>query len=342
MTYDDATKEGITRILFMGPRRSGKTSLVRTIFQKMSPHETLFLEATGNVDLQLVSDNDFVTFQTWDFVGDLNLQSDVNILGHQVPMEKIFALSSTLVYVIDTQEEDYEDSLPKLAETISIAHSINPNIHFEVFLHKIDGDIMSEENKAERQQHFQNFVSTELAEAKGDVLVSYYLTSIYDHSSLEAFSKVVQKLVSQLPALNSLMDSLIACSSVDKTFLVDVANKIYIATDSNPVDVRTYELCSDLVDVVLDVSNIYGSSAATAAAVARGAQPAPTPVFDDRSLSAIRLNTGMVLYLREVGKCLALICVLHEDHFAKRSLLDYNIDVFRDSLKGLLRETQNK
>jgi Ras-related GTP-binding protein C/D len=129
---------------------------------------------------------------------------------------------------------------------------------------------------------------------------------------------------------------------VDKTFLVDVANKIYIATDSNPVDVRTYELCSDLVDVVLDVSNIYGSSAATAAAVARGAQPQPTPVFDDRSLSAIRLNTGMVLYLREVGKCLALICVLHEDHFAKRSLLDYNIDVFRDSLKGLLRETQIK
>ena len=26
---------------------------------------------------------------------------------------------------------------------------------------------------------------------KEDVLVSYYLTSIYDHSSLEAFSKVV-------------------------------------------------------------------------------------------------------------------------------------------------------
>lgn len=41
-------------------------------------------------------------------------------------------------------------------------------------------------------QHFQNFVSAELAEVKEDVLVSYYLTSIYDHSSLEAFSKVDQ------------------------------------------------------------------------------------------------------------------------------------------------------
>lgn len=46
--------------------------------------------------------------------------------------------------------------------------------------------------------------------AGGDVLVSYYLTSIYDHSALEAFSKVVQKLVPQLPTLNSLLDVLIA------------------------------------------------------------------------------------------------------------------------------------
>jgi Ras-related GTP-binding protein C/D len=130
---------------------------------------------------------------------------------------------------------------------------------------------------------------------------------------------------------------------MDKTFLVDVANKIYIATDSNPVDVRTYELCSDLVDVVLDVSNIYGSSAAaTAAAQEPGGSARPdfhAPVFDDHSLAAIRLNNGMALYLRAVGKCLALICVLHEDHFAKRSLLDYNIDVFKDSLRSLLKET---
>ena len=34
-------------------------------------------------------------------------------------------------------------------------------------------------------------MSTELSETNGDVLVSYYLTSIYDHSALEAFSKVI-------------------------------------------------------------------------------------------------------------------------------------------------------
>jgi Ras-related GTP-binding protein C/D len=35
-------------------------------------------------------------------------------------------------------------------------------------------------------------------------------------------------------------------------------NKVYIATDSEPVNMSLYELCSDMVDVVVDVSCIYG------------------------------------------------------------------------------------
>ena len=127
----------------------------------------------------------------------------------------------------------------------------------------------------------------ELADQHLDLHVSTpYLTSIYDHSILEAFSKVVQKLIPQLAFLENLLDSLIAvrrigkmqsyhspppvrsfsfsCVSrlqscmIEKAFLFDVVSKIYIATDSNPVDMQTYELCSDMIDVVIDVSCIYG------------------------------------------------------------------------------------
>ena len=120
----------------------------------------------------------------------MNLQSGVNYSGKRIQSDVILKNCSTLVYVIDAQEDDYEDSLPKLVETITIAYKVNPNIHFEVFLHKVDGDLMPEEVKAERQQSIQNYVSAELSEINGDILVSYYLTSIYDHSALEAFSKV--------------------------------------------------------------------------------------------------------------------------------------------------------
>lgn len=152
VSFDEAIREGETRILFAGPRRSGKSSIERVVFHKMSPHETLFLESTLNVDIHYIANNNFVKFQTWDFGGDLNLQNDITYMGRNISPETLIKNCSTMVYVIDAQEEEYEEALPKLVETISLAHSLNPKINFEVFLHKVDGDFMSEEAKAERQQ----------------------------------------------------------------------------------------------------------------------------------------------------------------------------------------------
>lgn len=193
LSYDEITKENELRILFTGPRRCGKSSIERVIFHKMPPHETLFLESTRNVDINLIKHHNFLHFQTWDFGGDIPLHQD-SILYYNdeqnIPIKLIFQNCTTLIYVLDAQEDDYEDALPKLVETIAFAHRINSKIHFEVFLHKLDGDFMSEETKTERQQRIQSYVSSELSETNGDVIVSYYLTSIYDHSTSEAFSKV--------------------------------------------------------------------------------------------------------------------------------------------------------
>lgn len=45
---------------------------------------------------------------------------------------------------------------------------------------------------------------------------------------------------------------------MEKSFLFDVVSRIYLATDLNPVDMSSYELCCDMIDVVVDVSCIYG------------------------------------------------------------------------------------
>lgn len=47
----------------------------------------------------------------------------------------------------------------------------------------------------------------------GFLLSSFYLTSIYDHSIFEAFSKVVQKLIPQLPTLENLLNIFISVSA---------------------------------------------------------------------------------------------------------------------------------
>ena len=266
-------------------------------------------------------------------IGDLSIQNGVNYMGKNIPPETIINGCSTIVYVIDAQDDEYEDSLPRLVETILTVNRVNPEVHFEVFLHKVDGELMPEEIKAERYQSIQRYVSMEISDNNGeDISVTYYMTSIYDHSALEAFSKVIQKLVNQLPILNALLDKLIESSVIEKSYLLDVFTKLYIATDSNAVDPHTYELCSDLVDVVIDVSCIYGFSTEDGAAIP----------YDQDSSSAIRLNSGFVLYLREVSKYVALVCVIREEYFARRALLDFNIDCFRQSLEDVVREGENQ
>ena len=81
-------------------------------------------------------------------------------------------------------------------------------------------------------------------------------------------------------------------------------SKIFIATDSSPVDMQSYELCADMIDVVIDISCIYGGDAARAAA---DDEHDPKPAD---SHCIITLNNGNALFLREVNRSLALVCIL--------------------------------
>lgn len=162
----------------------------------------------------------------------------------------------------------------------------------EVFIHKVDG--LSDDHKmgeqtvllvivlkswtleslAEVQRDIHQRATEDLADAGYENLhLSFYLTSIYDHSIFEvsslciaieircfcigldqsvmqAFSKVVQKLIPQLPTLENLLNILISVSvcwswgllehgdvvfwqnsGIEKAFLFDVISKVYIATD---------------------------------------------------------------------------------------------------------------
>ena len=57
--------------------RSGKSSIQRVVFHKMSPNETLFLESTNAIHKENVSNSSFVQFAVWDFPG--KLQSPVSL-----------------------------------------------------------------------------------------------------------------------------------------------------------------------------------------------------------------------------------------------------------------------
>mmetsp|Transcript_19631 Transcript_19631/g.14346 ORF Transcript_19631/g.14346 Transcript_19631/m.14346 type:complete len:105 (+) Transcript_19631:647-961(+) len=98
---------------------------------------------------------------------------------------------------------------------------------------------------------------------------------------------------------------------------------------------KHYEICSELIDVLIDVSCIYGID-----------EQGGSLKFDKESSSIIRLNhaggqdENIVLYLREVDKCLALVCLINEREFHKQHLINYNIDCFKEGLKKIFVTTQ--
>merc|ERR1711972_944437 len=214
-------------------------------------------------------------------------------------------------------------------KTIEIAHKVNQKISFDILIHKVDGDqFFSDDHKTEIQRDIHMKLTEELQD-KVDAQINFHCTSIYDHTIFEAFSKIVQKLIPQLPVLEQALDYLITYSRMEKAYLFDAVSKIYIASDPQPVDLQSYELCSDMIDVVIDVSCIYGL-----------ADESNSIASDTKSSCVIHLNNGTLLYLREVDCCLALVCILREENFERQHLLDYNINVFKDALADIFRISQ--
>uniref|UniRef100_A0A182QCF8 Ras-related GTP-binding protein n=1 Tax=Anopheles farauti TaxID=69004 RepID=A0A182QCF8_9DIPT len=301
------------RILLMGLRRSGKSSIQKVVFHKMSPNETLFLESTNKIVKDDINNNSFVQFQIWDFPGQ------IDFFDPTFDSDMIFGGCGALVFVIDAQD-DYVEALTKLNQTVTKAYKVNPRIKFEVFIHKVDG--VSDDFKMESQRDIHSRATDDLADAGLEgVHLNFHLTSIYDHSIFEAFSKVVQKLIPQLAALENLLNLFIHNSGIEKAFLFDVVSKIYIATDATPVDMQSYELCCDMIDVVIDLSCIYGSR-----------DNPDVPAFDNQSSSIIKMNNSTVLYLREVNKFLALVCIIREESFSRQGVIDYNFLCFREAI----------
>lgn len=60
-------------------------------------------------------------------------------------------------------------------------------------------------------------------------------------------------------------------------------------------------------------------------------------VFDSMSSSVIKLTGGRALYLKEINRHLALICILREEALTRQALIDYNVRQLKKSIIKLFR-----
>lgn len=60
-------------------------------------------------------------------------------------------------------QDDYMEALGRLHLTVSRAYRVNPEINFEVFIHKVDG--LSDDHKIETQRDIHQRANDDLADA---------------------------------------------------------------------------------------------------------------------------------------------------------------------------------
>ena len=75
-------------------------------------------------------------------------------------------------------------------------------------------------------------------------------------------------------------------------FLFDVVSKLYVATDSTPVHPEDFELCSDMIEVIIDISCIYDSNMQDAARVSQPLKEDGGGSQGDRGLGQVPINFG--------------------------------------------------
>ncbi|KAM0791757.1 hypothetical protein ACM66B_004024 [Microbotryomycetes sp. NB124-2] len=355
---DDARQR--PKVLFMGPRSGGKSSIRKVVFERMAPNDTLFIEKTAKSTADHV--NSFISIQMWDLPGGQLDPTAWNLA---------FDDMDAVIFVLDAQS-NLNDMIRKLSLTMQKAYEANPAIQFEIFLHKIDG--MSEDYRLDTLQNLRDRLTEELFDISPDLESSmnvfYHLTSVFDTSIYEALSKVIQKLIPEQGMLERLLDLLCQQCSMDKAFLFDTASKIYIATDSSPLDNQTYVICSDYIDLVGDFTNLYeppplaspihsrtsssGSRANALTPMSRMEASSATTPLTSRKISGkgtsaasgheqerlpssrVRLSTGATIAQWAINSELSLVALLRPHAMDQHAaLIDFNVSTFRQAVLAI-------
>ncbi|CAF2399079.1 unnamed protein product [Rotaria sp. Silwood2] len=305
------------RLLMWGLTKSGKTSIIKLIFEKMTAGETLQLPETKTIQIHELTCGIHVRFQIRDVPGPKT--------ASLFDFDTYSSECTTIVFILDATE-DCSDAINLLVSSVQWIHSQGRNVRFEVLIHKIDG--VHEPDRLERHSHIQQQVTVMLHECSiEEPLINFYLTSIYDHSIHEAFSKIVQSQIRQLRALENMLDLVTASTQLDKIFVCDIYNKIFLASDTKPVESQISELCCDVVDVYTDISSIYGTN--------------KSPVLDSMSCCTIELSIGLVLYLKNINPTTALICILKKEPKINEALMDVNLNILKQNIQELFLASSN-
>ncbi|KZT40027.1 hypothetical protein SISSUDRAFT_983945 [Sistotremastrum suecicum HHB10207 ss-3] len=322
--------------------RSGKTSIQRVVFERLPAKQTFYLDTSTRINKYRF--NSVIPLEIWDCPANVTL-------------EQLSPLSqfSSIIFVIDIIDK-FSGPVNKLVDWIAVFYAEKPDINVEVFAHKEDA-ITVDDYKLETFGNLQRLVVESLADALApptddqnspsyfenlQIPVSFHLTSVYNHSIYEAFSKTIHKLIEPLSYIEDLLNIFCANSQCAKAFLFDTNARLYVATDTSPVDSGTHNLCCDYVLMLNQLAPLYKYDLYSTSIDANKPEVLPTGRSPTRwASSSTRLKPDSTLTYWQVTPNMAVVTLLRTELFqTRRGLIEYNLVFLREGIQEIL-EVEN-
>ena len=311
-------------IVITGTSKSGKTSIKKVVFEKMPPCQSKYIEPTETPETFNVETLGYCKLNVTEFPSTFNYEKC------NEEYEKILNSCGTLIFIINSLES-IDNQYEYFKRNITPIFGKHKNISLSIFIHKNDKPNISISDfnikKGEIQKKF--------TQMKDTITLNYYITSIYDSTVFEAFSQILQNMIPQNKNLSILIDIIANNCKFEKVYLFDVFNKLYLAANTSSIESsKTYEICSDLIDVILDMCGAYGGESFN------------ETYFDNDFNCCIKINDSCkddtasknVLCLKFIDYNLALIFIMDEKYYERTNIMDYNVKIFRETVKKILNK----
>ena len=315
-------RDTVPKIVVCGLKRSGKSSILRVLFSKLSPHEAGYIEPTAQPMFMPQSGNPLLNFRIAEIPGSWSWEESESL------DELFFTHCQSLILVIDSSSDDVPLNVFSLAKRVitralKIRNGADKALNVHLFLNKVDANyrfdpdsVQAESNKATFMQSVVNKVHEE---TRVVVNLEAHCTSIFDNSIHEAFSKVIQRPLLSNGKIEQLLDSVVSACRMEKAVLFDLVSKITFGSDSSQIDSSTFALMQDLLEVIIDMIGIYGAAGQIGGS-------------DARTSCNIALSDGEMIIVKLIEKNLALVSIIKAENFDKSYLLNHNVNAFKNAL----------
>ena len=310
-------RDEVPKVVVCGLKKGGKSSILRVLFSKLSPHEAGYIEPTPQPYFVPQSGNPLLNFRIAEIPGSWTSWDEPED-------ELFFTHCQSLIIVIDASADEISPAVCSLARRLITralrvrGGSASLNVH--LFLHKVDANYRFDPDSVQAEANKASFVQTVVARIQEEIRpiqveLEAHCTSIFDNSIHEAFSKVVQRPLLANGKIEQLLDMIVSTCRLEKAVLFDLVSKITFGSDSSQIDSGTFALMQDLLEVIIDMIGIYGSGS------------------DTRNTTCnIALSNGEMLFMKLIEKNLALVSIIKAENFDKTYLLNHNVGAFRKAL----------